>query len=102
MKLRLTSNAPNRWKAREKVRATMKVPDECCDNINAKRQIILQSEVADAQDHFEQNQQYDDDFEQDQPAIARDVEHQHQRVLDALQFAGQRGVAIDQIEFVAQ
>src|ERR1700685_4705073 len=88
--------------ARDKVRATMKVPDQCCDNVNAAGVKILQSEVADAQDHFEQNQQHHNDFEQYQAAIARDVKHQHQRVLDALQLAGQGGVAIDQIEFVAQ
>ena len=31
----------------------------------------------DAENYLEQYQQYDDDFEQYQPAIARDVENQH-------------------------
>jgi hypothetical protein len=62
----------------DKVLAMPKVPDQCFDNVNGASVKILQSEVADAQNHFEQDQQNYDDFEQYEAAIARDVEHEDQ------------------------
>jgi hypothetical protein len=62
----------------DKVRARTKVPEQCFDSVNAIGVKILQSEMADAQDHFEQNQQYDDNVEQYEAAIASDVEHENE------------------------
>jgi hypothetical protein len=61
----------------DKVRAMSKVPEQCFDNVNGIGVKILQSEVANAQNNFEQDQQDYDDLEQYETAIAGDVEHQH-------------------------
>ena len=42
---------------KDKVLAMSKVPDQCFDNVNGASVKILQSEVTDAQNHFEQDQQ---------------------------------------------